>query len=136
MTTSALNRFAELSEEKTELQGELNKVKAELKGLKDQVVNYFIDAGQKSITLDNGRSIRIQRQLWAGLAEDVSGQQAAETLAADPDWAAFATCNWSSLSSEVRDLPRDADGMPILPDAIKGVIKVTERVEPRSRKAS
>lgn len=135
MTTAALQRFAELSEQKSELDAQVNKIKAELRGLNGPVLEHMIDAGQQSIKLDNGRSVYIERTFWAGLAEDVNNEQAVEVLRA-AGWGQFATFNRTSLSAEVRELPKDDDGKPILPDAIAGVIAVTETIKPRSRKAS
>ncbi len=136
MTTAALQRFAELSEQKTALNAELNKVKSELDGLKDQVMEYFADAGIQSTKLESGRSVYIHRQLWAAkVDEDMSGAEIVSALQSS-GLGDLGTANWASLSAWCREQDRDDDGMPILPDAIKGVIKVTERIEPRSRKGS
>ncbi len=136
MTTAALQRFAELSEQKTALNAALSKVKAELKGLQDQVMEYFADAGIQSTKLESGRSVYIHRQLWAAkVDEDMSGQEIVSALQ-QCGLGDLGTANWSSLSAWCREQERDADGMPILPAGLTATIKVTERVEPRSRKGS
>lgn len=135
MTTAALQRFAELSEQKTELNAELNKVKAELKGLNDQVMEYFVDAGIQSTKLASGRSVFLYSQWRPRMREGVSGQELAIELRA-ADMGEFTTANWSSLGAEVRDMPTDDEGTPILPDGLAHVLEVIRIVEPRSRKAS
>ena len=99
-------------------------------------MEYFADAGIQSTKLESGRSVFIHRQLWAGKAdEDMSGAEIVTALQAS-GLGDLGTANWSSLSAWCREQDRDADNMPILPDGLAGVITVTERVEPRSRKAS
>ncbi len=134
MSTEKLRTFAALYERKTGLEAEVRGVKAEIAGLREQIMEYFADAGMSSATVD-GRTIYLYSQWRPARREDVSAQAVAIAL----DKAGLGdltTANWQSLGSYVRELERDDNDAPILPDDLVDVLEMNQTIEPRSRRAS
>ncbi len=134
MSTETLRAFAAAYERKAAGEAEVNKAKAEIAALRDPIKEFFADAHMSSTTVD-GRLIHLYSQWRPARREGVSAQAVAIAL----DKAGLGdltTANWQSLGSYVRELERDDNDAPILPDGLAAVLEVNQTIEPRSRRAS
>ena len=130
--TTVLDEYADLADRKAELKAELTKVEAQLGKLEPQALDWFQQAGVKSVKLDSGRAMFIRRELWAGRADGVDNEQAiAGLVAAGLSEFAAPRINTQKLSAYCREL--DAEGQP-LPGAFENIIVVNEKFRIGSRK--
>jgi hypothetical protein len=135
---SLLARYAKASKEKRALEEKLKLVEDRLKELDPQVLDHMQRHGITKTTC-NGVTIYVARDLWASVAKDDQGDNAAglDALKAFPATAFMVkdNVNTQTLSSWVRELPANPEGMPILPAEVASAIKVSETFKVRTRKA-
>jgi len=117
----------------TELAGEISQLEAKLTGLKsrreklkDGVLAYFERHGVQNHTA-NGITLYVRRELWAGRAEGVTGEEFTEAVqAAGLGQFVKVGVSTQSFSAYCREL--DEDGTPVeeMHPELAGKIKVTE----------
>ena len=136
-TKTKLRPYVQLIKKKTQLEEQLRDVKARLDVLEPQIAESFQKEGIQSTNVD-GYTVYLNRQLWAG-ATDGHKEAMFKVLKAYPDesWSFLVKDNVNSqqLSARVRECEQDADGMPILPDELQEVIKVSEVFKIGARKS-
>ena len=134
-----LKRFVALDKRKRRLEEELKSVKAELEDLRPAVLDYFRTSGTQKQTLD-GVTVYLHRQLWAGREEGVDGTKAAAALTlADLGYLVEPKFNTQSLSAFFREQEQLRDDLvdpaDLLPPVLRGIIKLSETFDVRTRKA-
>ena len=104
-----------------EMDGELKRRKEARDQMEAQLLQAFIQEGVQSIKTAEGMAY-MRRDLWASLVGSPN------TLVDTPlDWLIKPSVNQQSLSSAVREYPRDElSDLPILPEEVKELIKVVE----------
>jgi hypothetical protein len=144
-----LARCIELNKQKGEAQKKLDAVVDELKKVKEQVKDIFIEMGVKSMKF--GKTVYLSKQIWAGTGVDATNRdvtKALETLGLEE----YITYNHQSMSAYVRELAKGhatdhpewigEDGeliadidqiVSILPEPLNKLIKVTETIDIRIR---
>ena len=136
-TKTKLKPYVDLIKKKTLLEEQLRDVKARLDDLEPQIAESFQKEGIQSTNVD-GYTVYLNRQLWAGAANgDKEAMFAALKIYPDESWSFLVRDNVNSqqLSARVRECDLDANGMPILPDELKQVIKVSEVFRIGARKS-
>ena len=122
MTTISLaTNYILAVKECRELDAEIKKRKEERDQMEAQLLQAFIQEGVQSIKTAEGMAY-MRRDLWASLVGSPN------TLVDTPlDWLIKPSVNQQSLSSAVREYPRDElSDLPILPEEVKELIKVVE----------
>lgn len=128
-TLKVLEDYVALEIQKRDLKDRLDAIEMHLAALEPTVIDTMCDAGMQSTRID-GLTLYIQTQIWASAVDT-------EALAQYEDTAFMVVprVNGNKLSAWVREQKRDDDGNPILSDVIKDAIKVTQKVNARTRKA-
>lgn len=126
---SKFRDYVNLDKERRALENELKHVKAKLNTAEETLLTFMEQSGMQSAKID-GITVYLHRQWWAS-ATDVQ----AILDNRDSAFLVKETVNGNSLSSWVRELDKDGEGQPVLPDDLKTAIKVTERFAVRTRKA-
>ena len=129
MTTISLaTNYILAVKECRELDAEIKKRKEERDQMEAQLLQAFIQEGVQSIKTAEGMAY-MRRDLWASLVGSPN------TLVDTPlDWLIKPSVNQQSLSSAVREYPRDElSDLPILPEEVKELIKVVEVFKIRVR---
>jgi len=129
MTTISLaTNYILAVKECRELDAEIKKRKEERDQMEAQLLQAFIQEGVQSIKTAEGMAY-MRRDLWASLIGSPN------TLVDTPlDWLIKPSVNQQSLSSAVREYPRDElSDLPILPEEVKELIKVVEVFKIRVR---
>lgn len=127
-------RIAEIDDRLKAMRQEEEALRDERGQHEEQLIEYMLDAGTESIriVLPDGskKTVFIRNEVWAS-ALDV------DTLRNHPDTAGLVkeTVNGQTLSAWVRELDRDDDGQPILPDELREAIKVSTPIRIGTRKA-
>ena len=137
-TKTKLKPYVELIKKKTLLEEQLRDVKARLDELEPQIAESFQKEGVQSTNVD-GYTVYLNRQLWAGAANgDKEAMFAALKTYPDESWSFLVrdNVNTQQLSARVRECELDVNGMPILPNELKQVIKVSEVFRIGARKSS
>jgi len=126
----------DLIKKKTLLEEQLRDTKARLDELEPKIVESFQEEGIQSTKLD-GYTIYLNRQLWAGHAGDKQAMCDLLKSMDDNTWNFLVedNVNVQRLSARVRECEKDDNGMPILPEQLKEVIKVSEVFKIGARKA-
>ena len=136
-TKTKIKPYVELIKKKARLEEQLRDVKARLDVLEPQIAESFQKEGIQSTNVD-GYTVYLNRQLWAGAADgDKEAMFTALKTYPDDSWAFLVrdNVNTQQLSARVRECELDADGMPILPEQLKQVIKVSEVFRIGARKS-
>ncbi len=148
MDMSSYVRYAVLNDEEAALKLRLKEIAQEKKLLGEALLDEMADNGMAKMTLKVGvdedglpvrKTLYIQRQLWAGHQGDKQALMESLKLAGYEDLVAE-TVNTNTLSALVRELDPDNNRSPediinMLPPELHSTIKVTEKIELRSRKA-
>lgn len=131
----ALRRWTELEVERKQLEERLAEIKKEQGPLEEQALEALAGDGISSMRM-NGRTVYVERRLWAGLeVPEGESRLDAQRRAFEAFHAAglddFLTLSTQRLSAWVRE--REELGEPIPPE-IAELIKVSEVFSLRSRK--
>lgn len=126
---SKFRDYVNLDKERRALENELKQVKADLNAAEETLLRHMEETGMQSTKID-GITVYLHRQLWAS-ALDI--QAILENR--DSAFLVKETVNGNSLSSWVRELDKDDEGQPVLPEDLKEAIKVSEKFAVRTRKA-
>lgn len=122
--------FAALSRKKRKVEAELDRIKTRLAEIEPVLLDIWAASGLNRITVD-GVSMFIHSQLWAGIAEGYTREQAVDGLKA-AGLGDFVTENYNSnsLSAFFREqVKNDINEIPALPEGIK----LTEKFSIRTR---
>lgn len=131
-------RFIKIEEEKIALEEKLKSVKAKRDDLADKIMSSFEKQGIDNIRI-NGRTVYIQRQIWAGHNGD---KQATCDAFKDAGLDEYISDNFNTqqISAYVREFEGDSvltmdELLSKLPKQIQGAIKLTEKFQVKTRKA-
>jgi hypothetical protein len=132
-----VNRYAELEDEKAQLEDQLKVCKAKLAELVDPVLAYFQAQGLESMATPT-RTLYLRRELWAAKVEDGADPATlVEALeAAGMGEYAPEKINWQGLSAFLRERV-DVAGMDpdeAVPTALRPYFKVSEVYKIGSRR--
>lgn len=122
--------YAELSKEKRKIEADLERIKNRLAEIEPMLLDMWAEAGLNKITVD-GVSMFIHTQLWAGVADGATREDAVNGLKA-AGLGDFVTENYNSnsLSAYFREQAKNGDMEAIeLPEGIK----LTEKFSIRTR---
>lgn len=113
--------LANLTRQKRGLEADLVAVKAAIKIAEAEVLVIFAQEGTQSIKTTSGATCYLCDKIWASVSDP-------DTLRGTPfAWLIKDSVSTQSLSAEIRELPRDEDDMPILPEEVPpDAIKVTK----------
>ena len=75
----ATKRYVELELRRRELEDELKAVKAEARGLEEEILNQFADLGCQNMNVD-GLTLYIRQERWYGKKPDVTAEQVCDAL--------------------------------------------------------
>jgi hypothetical protein len=120
-------RLIELDEAKKQLEADIKSITEERSALEQKLLADFEAMGIDSIK-SGGKTVYIQRQLWARASEGSANVFRAAGL----DYMVKESVNTQTLSAYVREL--DRDGSPVPPE-IAAVTNVSEAFQLRTRKA-
>lgn len=128
-----VRRYAELENERADLEDKLKAVKAKLDEMAEPVLAYFQRQGIDRTTID-GRTLYLRRDLYAGRAEGVTPEAACETLKA-AGFGEFVKEGvvTQSLSAFLRE--REKNGEPAVPPSLAGMIVANEVYRVGSRRS-
>lgn len=140
----ALTVYIEASKIKDELDSKLKELSRLTSALEPAIIEYFKEKGQQRVTR-NGRTVYLARELWPkvipdGLegatdpdaivaAEERGRAMLIDALGSDPETQHLvkATYNHQTLRSFIlNDCEEGEDGLPIIPDHLKGKLGVSE----------
>ena len=100
--------------------------------LESEIKELYAAGGVQSVKVD-GKTVYLHRQIWSS-AETGKGEDLATVLALLGKGDLVKTSvSAQTLSSLVREYERDNDDMPILPDELKGLVRVSDKVSIRLR---
>lgn len=138
--------FIRLTRDVREAKGMVDDLKEELRPVQEALLEQMSETGLQNFSSD-GMTVYVRRTLWAGYGPDLDADAAPEqkaeakaalvaALAEDPEysWLVETTFNTQRLSSVVRELEQDDAGMPVLPENLAPVLKVTEKFDLGARK--
>ncbi|MBN2377033.1 MAG: hypothetical protein JXD22_11570 [Sedimentisphaerales bacterium] len=131
MDMEKLKRFAELAKAKEKANADLDAIKTEMAELEPELLEVFIENETTQIKIAD-RTIYVdsrifasaidQKELCAYMTEEGFGDMVKEAI------------NGNTLSSYVREFERDEEGVPVLPDGLKGLVKVSLKDSLKVRK--
>ncbi|HKL42083.1 MAG TPA: hypothetical protein VJ962_05860 [Clostridia bacterium] len=134
-------KYAILDKEKRELKDQLDEIKEEMNKVEEKLLKFFEKKGISNINIA-GRTVYIHRQLWAGYKNNMEQAVVALKKAGLNDYVRenFNTHSLSAYFREVyRDREEESEGVidpeEILDPDLKEEIKLSERVQLRSRKS-
>lgn len=131
-----LDQYIEHLQDKERLSAELDDAKAALADVESQLLSQFEQDGVQSVKHKaSGRTVFTRRDLRSGLGDDKDAAIFALEEFEDAKFLVKPNVNAQQLSAWVRELPRDNEDMPIVPDAIKEAIKVHEIFKISARKS-
>lgn len=122
MDTNAVARYVRLKHDHADLEAQAKRVKTQLDELEPQLVQAFAQDGVQSVRTVGGLAY-LHRQIWAKLT--VTPEEFL-CSAGELDYLVKLSVNQVSLSAAIRELPRDDNDMPILPEEVMDSIQVTE----------
>jgi hypothetical protein len=140
-----VSKLARLQGEKQRLEVRLDIVKKEIAKAEAITLDFFEKHGIGKITIRK-TNLYISRQLWAGLAEDVTHEKAAEVMISVGLGEYCAPrLNSQSFSAYMRELAIEWAGedappltpeevLKVLPESLRGIIKVSEVFKINARK--
>ena len=129
----SVKEFTELETEKKLLEYELEKVKKRINEISPGIMDQFADNGIKNLNM-NGRSVFIERKLWAKISDGKTKEEAIEAIK-DAGYGILVSEGYNSqqLSSLLREFDKNGKD---LPEQFKEVIEASEVFKLKSRKAS
>lgn len=128
--TQAIQNFIEVTGREKELKAELKVLGEEKSGLQEIILAHFEQNSIQNIK-QNGVTVYLKRELWAGREERVSNEEAAQALN-DAGLSEYIGPTTQSLSAYLREL--DKEGEP-LPEKLRGKIKLTETYKIQARRS-
>lgn len=134
--SARLREFVRLTNQKRELEADLRDVKARLGELEPQILDHFQQDGIQRVTVD-GYTLYLSRSLYAGPKDGDKDRMIQSLQGLDESWSFLVskTVNRNQLSARVRECEQNAEGQPVLPDALKDAVEVFEQFTIGARKA-
>lgn len=106
MNRGKLHEYVALKREKAQLEARLRVVNGEMADLEQMLLDQFADDGVSSVKTEDGATVFVHSQLWAGAKEDEREELVAALRANGLE--DYTTINHQSFSSLVRELVRSA----------------------------
>ena len=133
MDTKKVARYIDLHAQKTAAEARVKALNKEIEALNDELVQDYSNEGIQNMVV-NCRTAYLNRSIYSSLT---GGESSLRVLADLPDWGWLVkeTVNASQLSGAVRELSRDDNDLPILPENLKEHITVREVFQIRVRKS-
>lgn len=131
-TAPTFEEFAELYEKKRRLEASLRGIKARIGAMQEPLMEQLSAQGLKSVSLTDGSSVYIHRQVWAGVRSEnekttpEEKRRAVEALEA-LGMTDMVTLNYSTLSAWCRE-------QESLPPGLDELIELEERYSLRCRR--
>lgn len=154
MDTKVLKQYADLEQKEKELKEELDHVSKLKQELQAEVQQVFLDEEISKFTVrvysSSGnpvdRTLHLNRTLWASYQNDNGNKQAAKQKLIESmkdsefDYLVQENFDTKKLSAAIREFDPDGTKRPEeiieeLPDQIKPYIKITEKIDVKSRKS-
>ena len=126
--TAAITEFIEIMKEEKGLKAELKFVGEAKSKLQEIILEHFEKNGIQNIK-QNGATVYLKRELWAGREEGVSNEEAAQALK-DAGLSEYVGPTTQGLSAYLRELDKEGEQIP---EPLRGKIKVTETFKIQSR---
>ena len=126
----AITEFIELVSEEKNLKADLSKLTEEKTELTEIILNHFEKNGIQN-QKQNGTTVYLHKQLWAGREEGVTNQEAAQALE-EAGLSEYIGPTTQSLSAYLRELDKEGEQIP---DKLRGKIKLTEKFTIKSRRS-
>lgn len=121
-----LARLVNATIAKRKLEAELKEAKAKVAELEEPVRDIFARLGVDSLRI-RGYSVSPSSTWWAGAFDKDYATACAALREAGLDEFVQERFNTNTVSAWVRELERTVDGQPILPEALQGKLKVSEK---------
>lgn len=131
MNSEQLKRFVALEERRRELEGEIDRIKAEATELESSLMPQFEQAGIERVSID-GRTVFIERRLWASAKNGDKLAVCKALKRARLSEFVQESFNSQSLSALVREW--DREGRPV-PPSLREVLEVSEVFKLRTRRS-
>lgn len=126
--------FVRLTAERKELEQQLAAVKAKLDALQEPLQAFFERSGMQN-TRVNDMTVYLSRSLRG--SPDGNKEDLVAALEADPTTAPLVNKGyaWQQLDALIREWPEDeATGLPVIPEHLRGKLKVYEQLKIAARK--
>lgn len=127
---AAITEFVELVNEEKDLKAELAKLTEIKNDLQEIILAHFEKNGIQN-QKQNGTTVYLQKQLWAGREEGVTNQEAAQALK-EAGLEEYIGPTTQSLSAYMRELDKEGEQIP---EQLRGKIKLTEKFTIKSRRS-
>jgi len=131
MNSEQLKRFVALEERRKELEGEIDRIKAEATEIESALMPQFEQAGIERVSVD-GRTVYIERRLWAAAKNGDKPALCKALKRARLSDFVQETFNSQSLSALVREWDREGRAMP---PSLREVLEVSEVFKLRTRRS-
>ena len=127
-TTELALEYALMEKEKAGLDLNIEGVKERMARVETQLLTKFGNDGVKSIRTKEGL-VYLHHGVWASCSDSVGLGGTAWS------WMVKGSVNSNTLSAQVRELPIDEDGKPILPKEVKEHVSISDKWSVRVRAA-
>lgn len=128
MDAELVKRYVELKKELDSVKAEESSLRQDLSALEEQITEGFIEDGVQRMTVD-GKTVYLHNRKFFGFLPELKEQGVA---AAVQFWPHLRTVNAQSLQAALSEY-EDAEGD--IPDELKGLVKQTEVVSLRVKRA-
>jgi|TARA_R110002167_G_scaffold59891_3_gene169633 hypothetical protein len=128
--TQAIAEFIELMNSEKEIKAELKALGKIKSDLQEIILKHFERNGIQNIK-QNGATVYLKRDLWAGREEGVTNEEAAQALQ-DAGLGEYVGPSTQGLSAYLRELDELGEQIPA---PLRGKIKVTETFKIQSRRS-
>ena len=126
MNTKLIAEFIAGDRRRRELKDVLKSVEITLKGLEEEILAAWEQDGTSQIRVD-GVLVFLKSQLWPKQEAEKFDIVMALGMHEETSWLVQRSYNASKLAGWMRELPKDDQGLPELPDHMKSLLSVSER---------
>lgn len=137
-TKTLISEYVKQTERKRRLEEELKDAKARLEEMEPRIVEQFQADGVQSLNVD-GYTVYLNRKLFGGAKDgDKPAMMAALKATGDESWMFLVedNVNHQRLQARIRECPQDENGMPVLPESLRGAIAIYEEFTIGARKGA
>ncbi len=125
-TTELALEYALMEKDKAELELAIKRVKENMAKIETRLLTKFGNDGVKSIRTKEGL-VYLHHGVWASCSDSVG------LGGTSWSWMVKGSVNSNTLSAQVRELPTDEDGKPILPEEVKEHVNISDKWSVRVR---
>ena len=121
-----VQRFAELTIRKRDLQADLDAVNKEIEAIEPEALEYMMEEGLQNVKLQGGGTVFLRTDVYASLIDDEAGTKASAHMAlkrARLGYLVKPNVNAQSLSAAIRELRAADKG---LPPSVVPWVKITD----------